>query len=79
MDSRQAAVQVSFDLRRFVVANVNCLMLTARTWEALRTMNDSTLSQQFAELRRTRYAQIPRLRYVMQSFLPLKSTAEKLT
>ena len=42
-------------------------------------MNDSTLSQQFAELRRTRYAQIPRLRYVMQSFLPLKSTAEKLT
>lgn len=33
-------------------------------------MNDSTLSQQLAELRRTRYAQVPRLRYVMQSFLP---------
>lgn len=33
-------------------------------------MNDSTLAQQLAELRRTRYAQVPRLRYVMQSFLP---------
>lgn len=40
------------------------------TEEASRTMNDSTLSQQLTELRRTRYAQVPRLRYVMQSFLP---------
>lgn len=33
-------------------------------------MNDATLAQQLAELRQTRYAQVPRLRYVMQSFLP---------
>lgn len=33
-------------------------------------MNEpATLSTQLAELRRTRYAQVPRLRYVMQSFL----------
>lgn len=33
-------------------------------------MNEPTaLSAQLAELRRTRYAQVPRLRYVMQSFL----------
>jgi hypothetical protein len=33
-------------------------------------MNEpTTLSVQLAELRRTRYAQVPRLRYVMQSFL----------
>ena len=33
-------------------------------------MNEPTaLSSQLAELRRTRYAQVPRLRYVMQSFL----------
>ncbi|MFN4327652.1 MAG: hypothetical protein ACK4FF_02145 [Limnobacter sp.] len=33
-------------------------------------MNNSALSQQLSELRRTRYAQVPRLRYVMQAFLP---------
>lgn len=33
-------------------------------------MSDSTLSQQLSELRRTRYINVPRLRYVMQTFLP---------
>ncbi|MCX7155215.1 MAG: hypothetical protein NTW45_02060 [Rhodocyclales bacterium] len=40
-------------------------------------MNEpSTLSAQLAELRRTRYAQVPRLRYVMQSFLASSKHAE---
>lgn len=39
-------------------------------------MNGSTLSQQLAELRRTRYAQVPRLRYVTQSFLPSAKHSE---
>lgn len=32
-------------------------------------MNNTTLSEQLLELRRTRYAQVPRLRYIMQTFL----------
>ncbi len=40
-------------------------------------MNEPTaLSEQLAELRRTRYAQVPRLRYVMQSFLASAKHAE---
>ena len=40
----------------------------------------ATLSEQLAELRRTRYAQVPRLRYVMQSFLASsKHTLENRT
>lgn len=39
-------------------------------------MNDTTLSEQLAELRRTRYAQVPRLRYVMQSFLASSKHSE---
>lgn len=40
-------------------------------------MNEpTTLSAQLAELRRTRYAQVPRLRYVMQSFLASSKHAE---
>lgn len=32
-------------------------------------MNNTTLSEQLLELRRTRYAQVPRLRYIMQALL----------
>lgn len=40
-------------------------------------MNEpTTLSEQLAQLRRTRYTQVPRLRYVMQSFLASSKHAE---
>src|SRR3970282_833818 len=32
-------------------------------------MNNTTLPEQLQELRRTRYAQVPRLRHIMQTFL----------